>query len=279
MNQRLQKLINPAIVAEFLFFIFAQYSGVIVGVQYLTQNQNSFVEQDTVSTSLYFLLTFVLVTLGVFYFLKKVKKRGYVMNVFFYLAIFQGLYYYLQAFLNPLQALIGTLMLIGILLIHNSILVHDVVLLLALIGIGVILGGQFSLATATVIVSTLLIYDAIAVYKTKHMVTMFTKMVSQKVYFALILPFNVRDYKNKVSLLDTDNNYLFLGTGDIVVPMIFLIPSSFVDISLTWASLWGAVGGLLILYLVAYFTPQRRAHAGLPFIVGGMLISAVLYLL
>jgi presenilin-like A22 family membrane protease len=154
-----------------------------------------------------------------------------------------------------------------------------------------ILGISFAILPAFILLIALLVYDAIAVYVTKHMVSLADAVVDMKLPILLVMPDSAGyDYVAAPSLKEQraqpvgERAAVFMGLGDVVIPGT-LVASSFVwlpDHPLVFgvgANLWVALavlGGSLLGYgvlmgLVARGNPQ----AGLPLLNGGALLGYV----
>lgn len=266
---------NSAFKAELLFFTMAQFLAIGAFFSFMGKPASSGGSGYEMSAP-FFLGIFSLLTVLLLFVLKKKKGTG-IIHFFLYIALLQGLVVLLGEYITGIQLLLVVAFLLVIYLVHHSIIVHNLVFVMALAGIGVVLGSALSLSVGLSIVLVLAVYDFVAVYGTKHMVTLFSGMASRKVFFALIFPFSFKEYFHKVSLIDDTHQYMFLGTGDVVVPLLVILPALRMD---PLMGLWGSFGalvGLMGLYSLAYFDTQRRAHAGLPWIVGGACFCIGIY--
>ena len=159
-----------------------------------------------------------------------------------------------------------------------------------------ILGISFAILPAFILLIALMVYDAIAVYRTKHMISLADVVTEMKLPILMVMPDSVGyDYAAAPPLAEQRNlpteerAALFMGLGDVVIPGT-LVVSAFVWLPAapTWlglgAGLWVALGALmgslfgyaLLMRLVLRGNPQ----AGLPFLNGGAIAGyAVAYLL
>lgn len=159
-----------------------------------------------------------------------------------------------------------------------------------------ILGISFAILPVFVLLLALMVYDAIAVYQTKHMVSLADVVTEMKLPILLVMPDSAGyDYTAAPTLKEQraqpteERSAMFMGLGDIVIPGA-LVASAFVWLPTTpgplgvGANLWVAVGALvgslvgygLLMRLVLRGNPQ----AGLPLLNGGALVGyAVVYLL
>ncbi len=155
-----------------------------------------------------------------------------------------------------------------------------------------ILGISFAILPAFILLGALMVYDAIAVYRTKHMVSLADVVTEMKLPILMVMPESAAsDYAAAPSLTETrrvpveQRAATFMGLGDVVIPGV-LVVSAFVWLPPTpelfglAASLWVALGAL-VGSVVGYAVLMRRvsggeAQAGLPFLNGGALVGYIL---
>jgi presenilin-like A22 family membrane protease len=154
-----------------------------------------------------------------------------------------------------------------------------------------ILGISFAILPAFILLGALMVYDAIAVYRTKHMVSLADVVTEMKLPILMVMPDAPGyDYTSAPPLreqrgqLVEERSALFMGLGDIVIPGT-LVVAAFVWLPDTpqvlgiGASLWVAIGAMLG-SLVGYAALMRlvlrgNPQAGLPFLNGGAILGYV----
>jgi len=159
-----------------------------------------------------------------------------------------------------------------------------------------LLGISFGILPALILLSALAVYDFIAVYRTKHMISLADAVVEMKLPILLVMPAAPGyDYSRQSSFQAQRNRpseereAMFMGLGDIVIPGT-LVVSAFVWLPAT--GLLPGIGGNLVVALgamagslVGYaflmrLVSQGNAQAGLPLLNGGAIAGYVLsYLL
>ena len=196
----------------------------------------------------------------------------------------------------------GVILLLGVLLGTISILaiwrnpewyVIDSVGIVMSIGIVALLGISLSMLPVILLLLALAIYDAISVYKTKHMLTLAEGVIDMGLPLLLVvpkkLPYSFKESKPRIMIeKGAKREAFFVGLGDIIIPG--LLPASafwFVNdekivfglsanLLVALVTILGALIGLLLLMkLVSRGDP----HAGLPFLnigaIGGYFISYI----
>jgi presenilin-like A22 family membrane protease len=120
----------------------------------------------------------------------------------------------------------------------------------------------------------LAIYDAISVYKTKHMITIVNAGMDSKLPLMLIAPNNLNYSFIKSGFKKEGNNEaFFLGVGDIVEPTI-LVVSAHIFLHNAYPVIGAMVGtllGCIIMFTVT--TKGSSAQAGLPFLNLGAILG------
>ncbi|OGM99239.1 MAG: hypothetical protein A2915_02785 [Candidatus Yanofskybacteria bacterium RIFCSPLOWO2_01_FULL_41_34] len=161
-----------------------------------------------------------------------------------------------------------TIFIVAIFVLIKNVLVHNVGIILAIAGIGSLLGLAISPGTAIIVMVALSFYDIIAVYVTKHMVSMAKNMIESGAIFGFIIPsqmngffFHKREAQNQVA---AGGQFMILGSGDIGLPVV--LASSVAGYSLDSAIIVAvfSLAGLFITHLIFVNQKERKAMAALP---------------
>lgn len=161
--------------------------------------------------------------------------------------------------------------------------------------VGVIIGaggaGLFGISfgplPAIVLLSGLAVYDAISVYRTKHMLTLAESVTDLKLPLVLVVPVRLTySFLADESIDVTDptdgdlheREAFFIGLGDTVMPTILVasaaVFSAAQPIRFPWLTVnlpaLGAAGGTILgLIVLLWLVEKGRPHAGLPLLNGG----------
>jgi presenilin-like A22 family membrane protease len=183
-----------------------------------------------------------------------------------------------------------------LLLMEPQWYVVDLVGFLAAGSLIAILGLSFAILPAFILLIALLIYDAIAVYGTKHMLSLAEVVTDMKLPILLVMPDRPDyDYTHAPTLNQQraqpveQREAMFMGLGDVVIPGT-LVVSAFIWLPTTpvvagiganlWAGIGALVGSLLGYAVLMRLVLRGNAQAGLPFLNGGALVGYILaYLL
>src|SRR2546422_5990294 len=264
---------------------------------------------DVTNTAIYIILilVFTAVILGlVRYRRQKLAKYVIMASIFVTLAfvlllpLYYGLYYGTGQNQDPnfqnLLANVATLLSFAVAAVLVYLLVKfpewyvvDSIGFVTAAGVTAILGISFGLLPAILLLLALAVYDAWAVYRTKHMVTLADELTSQRLPILLVIPkkagYSFREQKSLKEQVASgeEREAMFVGLGDLIIPGIlsvsaftFLGPLSGSSVGLPGSllvaigSVIGSLAGFLILMR---FVLKGNPQAGLPLLNGGALLG------
>ena len=158
--------------------------------------------------------------------------------------------------------------------------IHNLAIILGLAGISATIGLDLLPLGVVVILIILSIYDYIAVYRTKTMVKMFKGLLARGVIFSIIIPEHVKNWFVETRKVKPKEGFMFLGTGDIALPMIFAASALKESIISSMAIIIGALIGLMMIHVLFRLQKRREPMPALPpiafFSILGYLISLFL---
>ena len=235
---------------------------------------------------LFFFVTFIVFT-AIILLIAKYSERvvqGIVLGSTGYLVFFM-LYPLLSFVIPDLAALIVSLAMSAILLVllikHPEWYVIDVCGVLIGLGAITLLGISLNILLVIILLAGLAVYDAISVYRTKHMITLADVVVDLKLPVVLIIP-KIRGYslvKDKKRLKERleeggEREAFLMGLGDIVMPGI-LVTSVFSNVAtngllIALSVMIGTLGGFVVLM---FFVLKGKPQAGLPLLCSGAILG------
>ena len=160
-----------------------------------------------------------------------------------------------------------------------------------------IFGISFGLLPSLVLLVVFAVYDAIAVYRTKHMLDLADSVLELRLPIMFVVPktwdYSFLEETRKVKAPSPADEKktreaMFMGLGDAVIPGVLVVSA------LTFLSGTASVGGITGPMVVAlatlagsfvgfcalmYFVMKGRPHAGLPLLNGGAIVGFLLALL
>jgi presenilin-like A22 family membrane protease len=157
-----------------------------------------------------------------------------------------------------------------------------------LIGAGVasIFGVSLEVLPVVILLILLAVYDAISVYKTKHMITLAEGVIDLKTPILFVVP-KRRDYsfiRDGIGKLDEggERAAFIIGMGDLIMPSI-LVVSANVFLKgwrlagiINLPALGAIIGSLAGLSVLLYFVSSGKPQAGLPPLNGGTILGFLL---
>src|SRR6267378_1779003 len=180
--------------------------------------------------------------------------------------------------------------------------VVDTIGIVTAIGVTAILGISFGILPAILLLVALAIYDAWAVYRTKHMITLADELTSQRLPILLVIPkkagYSFRQQKSLKAQVASgeEREAMFMGLGDLIIPGIlavsaFTFPPSnrtptgalVPDIRFVFGlpsnlfiAACAIIGCLVGFSLLMRFVMKGNPQAGLPLLNGGTIAGYLL---
>jgi presenilin-like A22 family membrane protease len=228
-------------------------------------------------------------------------KKGWIVSGFIQLSIAASIYYLLAAFMSPLLALLPTAGVLLLLHYYPEWYVIDAFGIVVCAGISSLFGISMTVLPTILLLLILAVYDAISVYKTRHMVSLAEGVIKMKAPLLFVVP-KSRSYsfrKDQFSSSGAEESRAgesqaegsrasgsqsggkrgayFLGLGDAIIPTILVISA---NTSLPAGGFFGvnlpAIGAMLGTYLgflLLMTTSRDRPQAGLPFLNSGVILG------
>src|SRR5437870_8745987 len=261
-----------SIAAMGAILVGSQVIAILLAPLFLTGGFQAFPNpSDVTNTAVYIVL--ILAFTGVILLLVRFRRQNvakYVIlaSIFVTLAfilllpLYVGLYYATGqpvddnqlAFLANLSTLLSFLIaggLIYLLVKFPEWYVVDAIGIVTAAGVTAILGISFGILPAVLLLVALAIYDAWAVYRTKHMVTLADELTSQRLPILLVIPkkagYSFRQQKSLKEQVDSgqEREAMFVGLGDLIIPGI-LVVSAFTFSSAVGRSFLGVLPNVII---------------------------------
>lgn len=170
--------------------------------------------------------------------------------------------------------------LVAALYLHPEWYVIDLCGVIVGAGAIAIFGVSLSVLLVIVLLLVLAVYDAISVYKTKHMIDLADTVMDLKLPVLLVVPKKrnyslIQETKSLKEKLqdDEERDAFFMGLGDIVMPGI-LVVASYHSISGGLPVALSVLAGTLIGFaLLMTFVVRGKPQAGLPLLCSGAILG------
>jgi presenilin-like A22 family membrane protease len=150
-------------------------------------------------------------------------------------------------------------------------------------GVSAIFGASLDILPVIILLILLAIYDAISVYKTRHMITLAEGVIDLKTPILFVVP-KRRDYSfirdGIGKLADGGERAAFIiGMGDMIMPSILVVSANVflkgwrLGGMINLPALGAIVGSLAGLVVLLYFVMSGKPQAGLPPLNGGTILG------
>lgn len=202
---------KPLVLQLIAVFFIVQALGLIVANSMIAENVKTTIVNDNpndVVNSIGLIAWILFYTAIILLVLKFFKKRfGLLLKFLETLAIFGTSALVFSIFLGDMALLFAILLVLLHFVVPQNVLLRNISSILAASAVGAIIGVSLGLIPILLFIVLLAVYDLIAVFKTKHMITMAKAITSQNLAFTVALP--------------TKEHQFELGTGDLVIPLAF----------------------------------------------------------
>ncbi len=282
------------LLAMAAIYIFVQTGAVFLAPLFMPEFSAFPEPNDPVNPFIYIFLVLVMTSI-ILILIKYGRQR--IVQAIFYVSIFITMLYVfipLLLLVDPegIYALLASLALAAGLLYllakKGEWYVIDGVGLIIAVGVTAILGMSLGILPVIILLIIMAVYDAISVYKTKHMITLAEGVSTMRLPILFIVPqkegFSMDSVVERGSIMpkkDEPREAFFMGLGDTVIPGLLVVSASLylpeTPSFLLTANLWAAVGAMLgglIGYLVLFrYVLRGKPQAGLPFLDSGAIVG------
>ncbi|MEK6970867.1 MAG: presenilin family intramembrane aspartyl protease [archaeon] len=206
-----------------MFFLIVNGLGLLVGYHLIQEDLQTTIINDDPEDPInslgligYMLVgtAFILIAIKFFpdkilyWVLKGIEAMALVTTAFI---TFWGLIAYLPIVEKDMVQAIAIILAVGLIMIRiilpQYLIWRNISSIIATVGVGSLLGASIGVLPVIIFLILLAVYDYIAVYKTKHMVTMAKAVAKKNLSFTFAMP--------------TPKHQFELGTGDLVMPLVF----------------------------------------------------------
>ena len=212
-----------------------------------------------------FLVSFLVATVLMLFFLK-IFKGKFMFEIFFSGAVIFGAQGPLGIIFIKFTAFLSAIAIVVLRFIYPRIWTQNVAIIIGIAGIAASLGMSVKPLMALIILILLSVYDIIAVYKTRHMIRLFKGMAKRGAVLALVIPRSFSLWFNKFEIIkpENKNEFIFLGTGDLALPIFFAVSTLSSGINFFLFIIFGAVIGFAVNHLIFINQREKKPIPALP---------------
>lgn len=207
---------EPVFKKLVIIFLVAQLLGLWVGASFIHEIAIGEMERPSVMTDdpddplnalalIGGILFFTAVLLVFMFFF----KGGFLFRAMEVLVVFTASILVFASFIPSVAFLFAVYLVALKLLFPSNVLVRNVAATISVAGVGALIGVSLGVIPVLVFLILLSVYDFIAVFKTKHMVTLAKGISNKNLAFTVAIP--------------TKEHQFELGTGDLVLPLVFAV--------------------------------------------------------
>jgi presenilin-like A22 family membrane protease len=243
-----------------------------------------------------FFFTVLIIFTAIVLIIAKLGKERIIQAIFLGSVGILGIYvfYPLLGYAFPWQISLGLSAVImagivGLLIKFPEWYVIDITGIVIAVGAVAMLGISLTVLIALVLLVGMALYDAISVYKTKHMIDLADTLIDLKLPILFVIPKTrsyslVKETKGlKEKLKDGEKrDAFFMGVGDIVIPGILAAASFYYGVVNNIPEIGLAMGlsvtagTLLGFVFLMTFVIKGKPQAGLPFLCPGAILGYVI---
>ena len=150
-------------------------------------------------------------------------------------------------------------------------------------GVAAIFGASLEILPVIILLILLAVYDAISVYKTKHMITLAEGVMDLKTPILFVIP-KRRDYsfiREGIGKLESggERSAFIIGMGDMIMPSILVVSANVflqgwrLGGMINLPALGAIAGSLAGMVVLLYFVMSGKPQAGLPPLNGGTILG------
>ena len=254
-----------------VLLVLTQVIAVLLAAPFAASGIKAFQDPESMWNTVYFIILIIGFTALI---LLVLKFGGDKLVQFIMLAAVAVTMYYVMAVLVPYGyvPILITIALTVLLYIYPEWYILDATGLVIGGGAAAMFGISLDILPVILLMILLAIYDAISVYKTKHMVSLAESIVDMRLPILFVLP-----RKRNFSIVKNSDmgEAFFMGLGDAIIPSM-LVVSAFVNYTSAAPALGAALGTLAGYAVLSRIAGRGKPHAGLPFLNSGAIIGFVI---
>jgi presenilin-like A22 family membrane protease len=279
--------------------ILVQITALLLAAPMNANDMRAFENPDSTANSLFYIVIILIFT-GLLLLAIK-KNMQWIIQLTILLAVGSTMYYVFYALLSITDVSITTNNAVsGIVAALLTILLYkfpewyviDTIGLIIGAGASAIFGISLSIIPVLVLLALLAIYDAISVYKTKHMIDLAEGVMDLRLPILFIIPKHMK-YSFIKDSFDKDagkeREAFFMGLGDAIMPTIlvisanvFLVQKHNIDLIggfITYPAIGAMIGTLVGFFALSVLVMKGKPQAGLPFLNSGVILGYIVAVL
>ena len=238
--------------------------------------------------AVYYVLYIIGITAVILYIAKK-NKIGILKAIFYFAvawsmwyALFPIFYYFAIPFSDVLSLSLSIILTVLLIKYPEWYMMNLTGVLMA-VGISLILGLSLGIVPIILFLSILAIYDAISVYKTKHMVSLADNVIQYNLPALFVVPSKSKySYKRVKGISEVkhkkgERDAYYMGFGDVMIPGVMVVAAAW-NYGLI-SGVFTLSGSIISMFLLTAMVNSGKPQPGLPYLNAGSLGGFLVYLL
>ncbi|MDO8840838.1 presenilin family intramembrane aspartyl protease PSH [Methanocalculus sp.] len=282
----------PAILGMPIILLAVIVGGVLLASPVTEAGLTAFEDPDSMANPFIFLAILLIFTALLLLLIRAAKQQ--LISLIIGGAIFLTYIYVFQAILytfvgDGILLMIGPVALAGVSVIilyrYPRWYVVDALGIILASGVAAIFGASLAILPVVILLAILAIYDAISVYRTKHMITLAEGVMDQKMPILFIIPkergytgtyekirASEEDQESPKDDVKKERGTFLMGMGDAIMPAI-LVVSAYTFLSSPIPAIGAAIGSFVGLGVLLMMVFSGKPQAGLPPLNGGVILG------
>lgn len=266
--------------------LLVQIFALILATPMEINEMRAFEDPTSTANSIYYIVIIFAFTAILLLAIKKDMK--WIIQVVMFLAVASTLFYVFYALIletgvTPLtNNAISFLLAAGLtILLHKfpEWYVIDIIGLIIGAGASAIFGISLAIIPTIVLLVLLAVYDAISVYKTKHMIALAEGVMDLKLPILFIIPKHLGySFRKEKFDKEGEREAFFMGLGDAVMPTILVVSANvFIEHigAISYPALGAMIGTIVGFFALTILVMKGKPQAGLPFLNSGVILGYV----
>jgi presenilin-like A22 family membrane protease len=279
-NETLRSRIPTLVMLAFLVLV--QVLAVAFMPAIIATDERVFEHPESTANPILYIILILLFTSFILIAIK--FNMSLMIKAFILISIAASIFYILNAFVSPFVSIPLTLAMLLLLRFYPEWYIIDAVGVFICAGISTLFGVSMTTLPVVLLLIILAVYDAISVYKTKHMVVLAEGVLNIKAPLLFVVP-KSRNYSFRTSQVTVSDDKgkpreaYFLGLGDAIIPTILVISANWALLAPVLPGLGvnlpalGAMIGTYLGFLALMMTSRDKPQAGLPFLNSGVVLG------
>lgn len=275
----------PIVVMAAIILIVQVFALLLAAPMY-AEDMVAFEDPSATTNSLLYIAFILVFTLMLLVAIKKNMK--WIIQLTILLAVVFTIYYVLYAllsvtsispFTNEMVSILFSIGATVVLYKFPEWYVIDVLGLMIGAGCAAIFGISLAIIPTIVLLVLLAVYDAISVYKTKHMIALADGVMDLKLPILFVIPKRLGySFRTEKFNKEGEKEAFFMGLGDAVMPTILVVSAyMFIDQigAIHYPALGAMIGTTVGFFALGMFVMKGKPQAGLPFLNSGAILGYV----